>query len=203
LGRALFLIYSRGAASISNLYTAKLTQRQWFGRSITTQRSTASAIGAVIMEIADFIAPAQVAVDFRAENKEALLIELARHSGAVLKLTPEGITAALLNREHLGTTGTGQGVAFPHARLLDLRKPFAMLVRLTRAIDFGAVDGAPVDVICLLLLPENPQGGWLSALSCFTRALRDEAIVRAVREARDSWGAYRALLGDVSGGKAA
>jgi nitrogen PTS system EIIA component len=155
------------------------------------------------MEIADFIAPAQVTIDLRSEDKEALLIELARRAGPILKQAPEAIAAALLQREHLGTTGTGRGVAFPHARLPNLHKPFAMLVRLKQAIDFDAVDGAPVDVICLSLLPEYPPGGWLNALSCLTRALRDEAIVRAVREARDSWSAYRALLSDVSSGKAA
>jgi nitrogen PTS system EIIA component len=155
------------------------------------------------MQIADFIAPAQVMIDFGAQDKEALLIELARHAGAILKLAPDAIAAALLDREQHGTTGTGRGVAFPHARLPDLHKPFAMLVRLRQAIDFDAADDAPVDVIGLLLLPEIPQGGWLNALSCFTRTLRDAAIVRAVREARDGWGAYRALSGDVSGGKAA
>jgi PTS system nitrogen regulatory IIA component len=155
------------------------------------------------MEIADFIAPARVIVDLRSEDKEALLIELALRAGLILKQAPEAIAAALLQREHLGTTGTGRGIAFPHARLPNLPKPFAMLVRLGQAVDFDAVDGLPVDVISLLLLPEDPPGGWLNALSCFTRALRDDAIVRCIREARDSWSAYRALLGDVRGGEAA
>jgi PTS system nitrogen regulatory IIA component len=152
--------------------------------------------GDAIMEIKDFIVPSQVVVDFRAEDKDALLHELARQAGHALKLAPEAIATALLKREQLGTTGTGYGIAVPHARLPNVVKPFAMLVRLKKAIDFDAVDGAPVDVICLLLLPENPQGGWLNALACFARALRDVVIVRAVREASNSWEAYKALLGD-------
>jgi PTS system nitrogen regulatory IIA component len=149
-----------------------------------------------VMEIKDLIVPTRIVLNFHGENKNVLLEELARHAGHALKLAPEPIATALLKREQLGTTGTGYGIAIPHARLLSLVKPFAMLVRLRKAIDFDAVDGAPVDVICLLLLPENPQGGWLNALACFARALRDVVIVRAIREASNSWEAYNALLSD-------
>jgi PTS system nitrogen regulatory IIA component len=148
------------------------------------------------MEIKNFILPSQVVVDFHAADKDALLHELARQAGHALKLAPEAIATALLKREQLGTTGTGYGIAIPHARLPSMVKPFAMLVSLKKAIDFDAVDAVPVDVICLLLLPDNPQGGWLNALACFARALRDVVIVRAVREASSSWEAYKALLSD-------
>jgi PTS system nitrogen regulatory IIA component len=146
-----------------------------------------------ILEIKDLLVPSRVVVNLHAEDKDTLLHELARQAGHVLKLAPEAIATALLKREQLGTTGTGHGIAIPHARLPSVVKPFAMLVRLKKAIDFDAVDGAPVDVICLVLLPENPQGGWLNVLACFARALRDVVIVRAIRQASNSWEAYKAL----------
>jgi nitrogen PTS system EIIA component len=150
----------------------------------------------VVMEMRDFIVPSHVTVDLQAEDKEELLRELARKAGRALRLAPDAIAKALLQRERLGTTATGGGIAIPHARLRGVSKPFAMLVRLRQAIDFDAVDEVPVDIICLLLLPENPQGGWLSALAVFARTLRDAVAVKAIREARDNWEAYCAFLGD-------
>jgi nitrogen PTS system EIIA component len=153
------------------------------------------------MKLADFIFPSQVAVGFHAKDKEGLLLELASQAGEALKLAPQAIATALLQREQLGTTGTGRGIAVPHARVSGLVRPFAMLVRLKQAIHFDAVDGEPVDVVGLLLMPENPRGGWLYELACFAQPLRDVAIARAIREARDNWEAYRALLGEVARGK--
>jgi nitrogen PTS system EIIA component len=148
------------------------------------------------MNLADFILSSQVAVGYYAKDKERLLLELAGQAGHALKLAPKTIATALLQREQLGTTGTGCGIAMPHARVSGLVKPFAMLVRLKPAIDFDAVDGELVDVVGLLLLPENPRGGWLNELACFAQSLRDISVVRSIREARDNWEAYRALLGD-------
>jgi nitrogen PTS system EIIA component len=153
-------------------------------------------LGSAVMKFADFILSSQVAVGYYAKDKEGLLLELACQAGHALRLAPKAIATALLQREQLGTTGIGRGIAMPHARVSGLVKPFAMLVRLKQAIDFDAVDGAPVDVVGLLLLPENPRGGWLNELACFAQSLRDICVVRSIREARDNWEAYRALLGD-------
>jgi nitrogen PTS system EIIA component len=150
------------------------------------------------MEIEDFISPSQVTLDLQAGDKEGLLLELALHAGHALKLPPKAIATALFKREQLGTTGTGSGIATPHARLAAITKPFAMIARLRKAIDFGAVDGVPVDVVCLLLLPENPPGGWLETLACVARTVRSVVIARAIREASNSFEAYRALLGETT-----
>jgi nitrogen PTS system EIIA component len=98
-----------------------------------------------------------------------------------------------LQREELGSTGTGGGIALPHARLAGVKKPFALLARLAKAIDFDAIDGRPVDVVCLLLLPTNSQGEQLNALACAARALRDPGAVRNVRRAADAAALYDAL----------
>lgn len=137
------------------------------------------------MEIEDFLSPSEVMLDVRAPDKVRLLRELARHAADKLGVASDAVTAALLKREELGSTGTGGGIAIPHARLDGVKKPFGMLVRLARAIDFDAIDGRPVDIVCLLLLPTHAQGEQLNALACAARALRDPETVREVRRAGD------------------
>jgi nitrogen PTS system EIIA component len=94
------------------------------------------------MEITDFLAPSQVVINRHASDKVRLLDHLARRAAVALDLPYEMILIALLKREELGSTGTGDGVAVPHARLLGVSKPFGMLARLSEAIDFAAIDGA-------------------------------------------------------------
>lgn len=146
------------------------------------------------MEIKDFLAPSHVMIDLRAFDKVRLLHELAQRAAATLDLASDAVSGALLQREELGSTGTGGGIAFPHARLPGVSKPFGMLVRLAKAIDFDAIDGRPVDIICLLLLPANPQGEQLNALACAARTLRDRETVRNLRGAADAAAFYRAAV---------
>jgi PTS system nitrogen regulatory IIA component len=101
------------------------------------------------MEIMDFLSPDCVTIDRRAWDKGRLLNELARRAAERLGLSTEHIAAALFKREALGSTGTGAGVAIPHARLDGISKPFGMLVRLDKAIDFDAIDHRKVDLIFL------------------------------------------------------
>ena len=137
-------------------------------------------------------------IDVRASDKTGLLQELARRAAAALGLDADAVASALLKREALGSTGTGGGVAVPHARLVGIDKPFGMLVRLARAIDFESIDGRPVDLVFLLLLPEKAQGAQLNALACAARALRDPEAVRDMRRALDADAMYRAATGSSS-----
>jgi PTS system nitrogen regulatory IIA component len=146
------------------------------------------------MEIEDFLTPSEVALDVRASDKARLLKELARQAAAKLDLDPDAVAQALLQREELGSTGTGAGIAIPHARLEGVKEPFGMLMRLARAIDFDAIDGRPVDVVCLLLLPTHAQGEQLNALACAARALRDPDAIREVRRAQDGAALYDAVV---------
>jgi nitrogen PTS system EIIA component len=143
------------------------------------------------MNITDFLSP-QYAIDLRVADKARLLHELARRAATALGLPAEDISEALQKREALGSTGTGGGIAFPHARLPGVNKPFGMLVRLAKAIEFDAIDGRPVDIICLLPLPANPQGEQLNALACAARTLREPETVRNLRRAGDAAALYRA-----------
>jgi PTS system nitrogen regulatory IIA component len=145
------------------------------------------------MEIGEFLNPSEVMVDLRASDKAHLLKELARQTAAKLNLASDGVEDALLKREELGSTGTGGGIALPHARLAGVKKPFGMLVRLAKAIDFDAIDGEPVDIVCLLLLPTNTNGEQLNALACAARTLRDADALRSVRRAKDNAALYAAV----------
>jgi nitrogen PTS system EIIA component len=145
------------------------------------------------MEIRDFLSPSCAMVGVRASDKNRLLRDLAQRAAAALGLSAEDVTAALLQREALGSTGTGGGVAIPHARLPGIKKPFGMLVRLDKAIDFAAIDDRKVDVVFLLLLPAEAQGDQLNALAAAARMLRDPQIARSVRSADDDAGLYRAV----------
>ena len=145
------------------------------------------------MEISDLLSPGCAMVGVRASDKNRLLRDLAQRAATALGLSAEDVTAALLQREALGSTGTGGGVAIPHARLPGIKKPFGMLVRLDKAIDFAAIDDRKVDVVFLLLLPAEAQGDQLNALAAAARMLRDPQIARSVRSADDDAGLYRAV----------
>jgi nitrogen PTS system EIIA component len=148
------------------------------------------------MKIQEFLAPTDVMIDVAASDKRKLLAELARKASVKLDILPDRILSELVKREELGSTGVGGGVAIPHARFHQAAKPFGMLVRLKRPMDFEAVDGKPVDIVVLLLLPEDAAGDRLGALASIARKLRDPATAAAVRGARDSADLYRAITAD-------
>lgn len=148
------------------------------------------------MKISDFLAPTDVTTDVVASDKQQLLQELARKAGSIVDVSPDLILSELVKREEFGSTGMGGGIAIPHARFHQVNKPFGMLVRLRKPIDFDAVDGKPVDIVFLLLLPDAPDGEQLGALACIARKLRDPATMIALRAARDGAEIYRALAAD-------
>jgi PTS system nitrogen regulatory IIA component len=148
---------------------------------------------AFAMEIKEFLLPADTLIKAHGTDKARLLQELAARAAAALNLDAKLISTELLKRENLGSTGTGGGVAVPHARLPDLKQPFGTLVRLKHAIDFDAIDGNPVDIVFLLLLPAEPPGDALNALASVARRLRDPESLRRLRGAADDAELYRAI----------
>ena len=145
------------------------------------------------MEIRDFLSPADVMLDVRASDKARLLRQLSAQAAGELGLDPDQVSAEIAKREALGSTGVGNGVALPHARLGGLKAPFGLLARLRHAIDFAAIDDQPVDVVFLLLLPETADGAKLNALACVARALRDPEALRRLRRASDGEALYRVI----------
>src|ERR1700745_758984 len=128
---------------------------------------------AFAMEIKEFLLPADTLIKAHGTDKTRLLQELAARAAAALNLDAKLISVELLKREQLGSTGTGGGVAIPHARLAELTKPFGMLMRLAQPIQFDAIDDKPVDLVFLLLLPAGSAGDQLNALATVARRLRD------------------------------
>jgi PTS system nitrogen regulatory IIA component len=153
------------------------------------------------MTLDALIPPTHVFHRVRAPDKPALLAELGRRVAAVLGLDAAAVTAALAAREALGSTGTGHGIAVPHARLDTVTATTAFLARLDRPIGFDAVDGEPVDLVCMLLAPAS-GGGHLHALAAVSRRLRDRDVAAALRRAGSAEDLRATLLKDRTDGPA-
>jgi PTS system nitrogen regulatory IIA component len=145
------------------------------------------------MNIKDFLSAADVALDVRAVDKPGVLKEFAARAAAAVNLPATMVVGEIGKRDELGSTGIGHGVAIPHARLREVRKPFALLARLKSPIEFDAVDGEPVDLVFLLLLPAASQLDQLNALAAVARKLRDADVLRRMRGATSSTELYRAV----------
>ena len=147
------------------------------------------------MDIKDFLSPADALVDLRAPDKLRLLQDLSVRAAASLELDAERVSKAILAREELGSTGMGEGVAIPHARIPDLKKPFGILACLKKPIGFDAIDTHAVDVVFFLLLPSDASPEHLHALALVARALRNPNLATELRRARDGAEAYRCMAG--------
>ncbi|WP_426215653.1 PTS sugar transporter subunit IIA [Methylobacterium sp. NFXW15] len=134
----------------------------------------------------EIFAAEDMLVGLRAPTKRALLDALARRASAALGLDPEMIASALFHREDLGSTGIGQGIGLPHARLDAIARPYGILARLREPIAFEAIDDAPVDLVVMLLLPTDPQSDGSAALAEVARRLRDRDLAASLRGARDA-----------------
>ena len=105
------------------------------------------------MKIRDVLSPNDIIIDVRASDKTRLLRHLSAQAAAKFGLDPDEVATEIAKREELGSTGVGNGVALPHARLQGLKAPFGLLARLSQGIDFDAIDVEPVDIVFLLLIP--------------------------------------------------
>jgi nitrogen PTS system EIIA component len=134
-------------------------------------------------------------IDFSAPSKTALLQDLARRAAPVVNVDAHFLFNALLQREELGSTGVGNGVALPHVRLEQVKNPFAIMVRLKHPIDFDAVDGQPVDLVCLVLLSKENESAQLNALAGIARRLRRPELLEELRQAPNRVVLYNLMTG--------
>lgn len=134
------------------------------------------------MKIIDILPKECIICNAIADSKKQVLEALADLAGRKTGLDERVILDALIERERLGTTGVGHGVALPHTRLLGLEKIFCAFIKTT-PVDFEAVDGKMVDLIFLLLVPEEAGADHLKALSRLSRLLRDENVAADLRKA--------------------
>jgi len=131
-----------------------------------------------------------------ATNKKALFQQLAAAASRQSGLAAKDIAAALNAREKIGSTGFGAGCAIPHGKIAGLESVFGYFARLASPIDFGAVDGLPVDLVFLILSPPDAGADHLKALASVSRTFRDRATVAKLRGARSKDALYALLAGE-------
>lgn len=154
------------------------------------------------MALIDILSPSAVFPTLKVGSKKQALQELSAHAATLLKRDEREIFETLNQRERLGSTGVGNGIAIPHGKLQGLTKLFGLFARLEKPIDFESLDGAPVDLVFLLLAPEAAGADHLKALARVARMLRDPDVVEKLRATRDA-GAMHALLTAASASNAA
>jgi PTS system nitrogen regulatory IIA component len=143
------------------------------------------------MDIADFLTPDRIVLDVRVRDKAALIAEIARlFARSAPTLQPETVQAALLAREQLGSTGLGNGFALPHARIDGLDAYLGLFLRLARPIDFEAIDGKPVQLVFVLLIPSESATPHVAALAAISRRFRNADLVTRLQKARAPVEAY-------------
>jgi PTS system nitrogen regulatory IIA component len=154
------------------------------------------------MEIAEMIRPEAVVPNLRATSKKQALQELSRRAASLTGLTERRIFEVLIERERLGTTGVGNGVAIPHGKLPELGRITVLFARLETSVDFDAIDDQPVDLICVLLAPEGAGADHLKALARISRILRDRSICEKLRGSESADAIY-AILTQATASRAA
>ena len=147
------------------------------------------------MNLTDLITRDAVIPSLRVNSKKQALQELSEHAAAVCGLPAREIFDALLQRERLGSTGIGNGIAIPHGKLAKVDRIFGVFARVEKPVDFEALDGEPVDLIMLLVAPESAGADHLKALARAARLLRSQAITAKLRATRDA-GMLYAILAD-------
>ena len=150
------------------------------------------------MTITDLVAPEAILPALKVISKKQAIQAVAEKAAALTGIDEREIFETLVQREKLGSTGVGGGIAIPHGKLPKLEKLFGLFARLERPIDFEAMDGQPVDLVFLLLAPEGAGADHLKALARVARLLREAEVVAKLRETRDPEALYAVLAGPSS-----
>lgn len=145
------------------------------------------------MQLNDFLDFDSIRVGLSAGNKRKLLQLLGQLAGAHIGFDPAAIVETVAERERLGSTGFGNGVAIPHGKIAGLNQIYGMVVRLAEPIDYKAIDGQPVDLVFLLLSPPDAGAEHLKALAAVSRVVRHGPTLEKLRGAR-SRDAFAAVL---------
>jgi nitrogen PTS system EIIA component len=155
------------------------------------------------MHLGDLIAPEAVVPSLKTKNKKQLLQELSAQAARATGLQERDVFDVLWQRERLGSTGLGQGVAIPHGKLAGLNRIVGIFARLSEPIEFDAVDGEPVDIVFLLLTPEGAGADHLKALARISRLLRDAPAIEKLRASKDAAALYAVLTEEETSSHAA
>jgi PTS system nitrogen regulatory IIA component len=155
------------------------------------------------MNISDLLAPEAVIPALKVQNKKLLLQELAARAALQIHLPEKRIVETLIERERLGTTGVGQGIAIPHGRMAEVTRITGVFARLEGGLDYEAVDSQPVDLVFMLLAPENAGADHLKALARVSRLLRIQQTCEKLRAATTAEAIYAILTDRGSSSQAA
>jgi PTS system nitrogen regulatory IIA component len=147
------------------------------------------------MQSAEFLDFDAIKTAFPGGSKKALLVQLANLAGQRLRLDSAAILASLSEREQLGSTGFGHGVAIPHGKVEGLKRIYCMFARLAEPLDYKAIDGRPVDLVFLLLSPPDAGAEHLKALAAISRVTRHGATLEKMRGARSRDALAAVLMG--------
>jgi len=147
------------------------------------------------MDLSDLIDVPAIMPGLKANSKKQLLQLLAERAASITGIPEREIFDTVLQRERLGSTGVGNGIAIPHGKLAEAKGMFGLFARLEAPIDFDAIDEQPVDLVFLLLAPEGAGADHLKALARVSRLLRDRAVCEKLR-GTDQADAIYALLTD-------
>ena len=154
------------------------------------------------MEINNLVSPESVLSNLRVTGKKQALQELARRAANISGQPERGVFDVLMERERLGTTGVGNGIAIPHGKVAKIDRLYGVFARLESPIDFQSIDDQPVDLIFLLLAPESAGADHLKALAKISRLLRDTTTCDKLRGTNTIDGIY-AILSDSMESRAA
>ena len=156
------------------------------------------------MEIADLLTgPEAVLASVKTSGKKALLAELASRAAGLMGLDERRLFDRLVEREALGSTGVGGGIAIPHGRMAAMAKPRGLFARLAQPIAFDAIDERPVDIVFMLVAPEGAGADHLKALARVSRLLRDRSLVEKLRATENAEALYALLVEPVQAQSAA
>lgn len=147
------------------------------------------------MKLSDLLTPSAILPSLHAQSKKQVLQEVCAAAARLTLRSEREIFDTLLQRERLGSTGVGQGVAIPHGKLRGLDRLVGVFARLSRPVDFDSLDDQPVDLVFVLLAPEGAGADHLKALARIARILRDPAMAQKLRTAQDASGIYSVLTG--------
>jgi nitrogen PTS system EIIA component len=145
------------------------------------------------------VSDASILLGLKVASKDALMVALASAAAEETGVPATTIVERVREREALGSTGFGLGAAIPHARIAGLSAVTAVVARLAQGVDYGSLDGEPVDVAVLLLSPEGAGADHLKALARISRGLRDPASLARLRGAADHAAMRDAIAGRATG----
>ena len=147
------------------------------------------------MLLSELIHVGAISPALRATSKAAVLQDMSETASRVSGLPSRDVLSAVLQRESLGSTGVGEGIALPHGKVEGCAKVFGVFARLEKPIDFDAVDGTPVDILFMLIASETAGADHLKALARVARFFRDPKIGAQLRATRDAASLFAILSG--------